>query len=460
MANAAGLRGGFTAVESHRRIRPIALLSALILACAVAADAQTAAGGGTRLTLAEAQSRAVAASHRLAESRARQSVAEAAVLARDAAQRPSVAALAGYTRTNHVQEFFVPSPSGPGAVLYPDVPDNYRSRLDLQWPIYTGGRLDALERAARAEADASASDIAVAQADLRLEVAQRFWAVVTADAAVHVLNEGVATAQAHVRDVRARLDAGLIPPNELASAQAQESRERMLLIEAQTQYDVSSAELDRIVGVTAGEHIVPAATLDAPAAQTSEAAQSIAVALNSRAERVALQHRIDAANEQHEAARAGRRPALSVAGGVDYARPNPRIFPRADRWDDSWDIGVNLTWSLWDGGRTAADAAQAAGQSEALRERLAEFDSVLGVEVVKATREITSGTAAVSAADDAVRAAQEAQRVVGERFQAGVIAQIEVLDAQYALLQSQLDRTRALANLRLAEAELVRALGQ
>ena len=36
----------------------------------------------------------------------------------------------------------------------PDVPDNYRARLDLQWPIYTGGRADALERAAMPEREA------------------------------------------------------------------------------------------------------------------------------------------------------------------------------------------------------------------------------------------------------------------------------------------------------------------
>jgi outer membrane protein len=425
-----------------------------------AAHAQVSDGIETRLTLDAAQGRAVAASHRLAESRARVTVAEAAAAAREAAQRPDVMVLAGYTRTNHVPEFLVPSPSGPGRVLYPDVPDNYRTRVDLQWPVYTGGRLDALERAARAEVDASGADASVALADLRLEVARRFWAVVTADAAVRVLTEGVARAQAHVTDVKARLDAGLIPPNELASAQAQESRERMVLIEAQTQYDVSSAELNRIVGANPGERIVPAASLEAAAAAASDVSTSITRALAARAERTALQHRIESANEQRTAALAGKRPTVAVAGGVDYARPNPHIFPRTDRWDDSWDIGVNVSWSLWDGRRTDADAAQAAGQAEALRQRLAEFDSVLGVEVTQATREITSGAAAVAAADDAVRAAQEAQRVVAERFQAGVIAQIEVLDAQFALLQAQLDRTRALANVRLAEARLARALGQ
>jgi outer membrane protein TolC len=443
-----------------RKRQWIASVMAVVMLSFAVPRAQSTEGLETRLTLDAAQARAIAASHRLAESRARLSVAEAAAAGRDAAQRPDVTLQGGYTRTNHVQEFLVPSPSGPGRVLYPDVPDNYRTRVDLQWPVYTGGRLDALERAARAEVDASTADASVAQADLKLEVARRFWAVVTADAAVRVLTEGVTRAQAHVADVRARLDAGLIPPNELASAQAQESRERMLLIEAQTQYDVSSAELDRIVGASAGERIVPAATLDAAAAATSDRATALARALEGRAERVALQRRIDAAGEQRTAALAGKRPAVAVAGGVDYSRPNPRIFPRTDRWDDSWDVGVNVSWSLWDGGRTNADAAQAAGQAEALRQRLAEFDSVLGVEVMQATREITSGIAAVTAADDGVRASQEAQRVVAERFQAGVIAQIEVLDAQFALLQAQLDRTRALANVRLAEARLARALGQ
>ena len=48
---------------------------------------------------------------------------------------PQVALLAGYTRTNHVDEFGIPG----GRVIYPDIPDNIRSRVDLQWPIYTGG---------------------------------------------------------------------------------------------------------------------------------------------------------------------------------------------------------------------------------------------------------------------------------------------------------------------------------
>jgi outer membrane protein TolC len=49
---------------------------------------------------------------------------------------------------------------------------------------------------------------------------------------------------------------------------------------------------------------------------------------------------------------------------------------------------------------------------------------------------------------------------VAERYRAGVITQTEVLDAEFALLQAELDRTRALAGVRLAEARLARAIGR
>jgi len=49
---------------------------------------------------------------------------------------------------------------------------------------------------------------------------------------------------------------------------------------------------------------------------------------------------------------------------------------------------------------------------------------------------------------------------VDERYRAGVIAQGEVRDAEFALVQAELDRTRALAGVRLPQARLARAVGR
>ena len=82
------------------------------------------------------------------------------------------------------------------------------------------------------------------------------------------------------------------------------------------------------------------------------------------------------------------------------------------------------------------------------------------MEIRQRLSEAQSSRAAIDAAGDAVRSATEARRVVGERFTAGVATSTDVLDAQVALLQAELDRTQAIANARLARARLERALGQ
>jgi outer membrane protein TolC len=72
----------------------------------------------------------------------------------------------------------------------------------------------------------------------------------------------------------------------------------------------------------------------------------------------------------------------------------------------------------------------------------------------------TSSVAAIKAAEEEVRAAADAERVVGERYRAGVATSTDVLEAQVARLQAELDRTRATSDARLAQARLARATGQ
>lgn len=426
------------------------------------ADAQTAA---TPLTLEDAIAQGLANSQRLAELAARAEAADFAIAGRRAAELPLVAAQGGYTRTNHVQEFAIALPGRAPQVVYPDIPDNYRARLDLQWPIYTGGRTDALERAARAERSAIASDVEAARADLRLEITRAFWAAATAAETEAVLRRSIEAVDAHVRDVRARLAAGLVPPNEVASADAQASHQRLLALEAANQRAIAEADLARLTGHDAVTIVQPANAAspersDRAAAAAAGTAALIAEAVRTRPERQALAQRVASAEARVAAAAAASRPQVAIAGGYDYARPNPRIFPRSGDWKTAWDASVNLSWTLWDGGRRAAERGEAAANAAALRTRVTDFDRQVSFEVRARTLELESSRQAVTAAEDGIRAAVEAERVVGERYKAGVLTGTEVLDALIARLQAELDRTRAVAGVRLAEARLERAVGR
>ena len=202
-------------------------LFALVLLALLTAVPARAQAPPLTLTLDDAVSRALAGSHRLAEAGARHDVAEAVVGQRQAAQQPQVTALAGYTRTNHIDPFGLQTPDGQFRVIYPDVPDNYRTRVDVALPLYTGGRLQAFERAARQESTATSGDVDAVRADVRLETERAFWALVVADESLTLVTESLTRSAAHVGNVRSALQAGLVPPNDLLTAEAQQARQRM-----------------------------------------------------------------------------------------------------------------------------------------------------------------------------------------------------------------------------------------
>jgi outer membrane protein len=438
------------------------LLTFLVIAwCSPTIDAQDTAP--VTLTPEDAIARAMAHSRRLAEAEAWRDGARAAIDSSLSAKGPSLGVSAGYTRTNNIDPFAIPQPGGSLLVVYPDIPNNYFTRASLEWPIYTAGRADALIRAAQAEALAAEADIRVARADLRLEVVRAYWALVTATEATRVFEDALARADAHLGDVRSRFENGLIPPNEVASVEAERARQQMHLIEARNRRSSVHEDLRRLTGTT-GEISVPGFSGSSGEFSTLVPTKVLPEDSSSgsrrRPELEALGAQAAAADERVEAVQAGRRPTVSFTMGADYANPNTRFFPRADDWRASWQFGLVAAWTLWDDGRVAAQSAEAAAAARALRARHADLTELFSTEVRQRRLDLDSAYAVLDAANVGVQSAAEARRIVSERFNVGVATSTDVLDAQVALLQAELDRTNAIASIRLAEARLHRAEGQ
>jgi outer membrane protein TolC len=429
-----------------------------ITAWSASAAAQTARPS-MALTLEDAIARGLAGSHRVAELMARREGVAAQLEQRRADARPQIVASGGYTRTNHVDEFGIQLPNNIFRVIYPDLPDNVRSRVEGQWTVYNSGRFDRLQNATRLEGLATDQDLDALRQDLTLEITRAYWNLVVATESLAVVDDALKSTSGHLRDVRNQLDAGLVPPNDVFTAEAREARQRMLSVRATTARANAEADLARLIFADEGQAITPMSALTFPAVDAQIAAL-VARAKADRAERKALQLRIESNESRKAAAAAALRPAVGVVAGADLANPNPRIFPRKREWATSWDASVNVTWPLFDGGRTRAAVAEATAMTHALEARLRELDSVMSLEIRQRVADIESTRAAVDAADAGIRAATEAERVVGERFAAGVATSTDVLDAQSAVLQARFDRTDALASARFAEARLKRALGR
>jgi outer membrane protein len=359
-----------------------------ITAWTVSASAQTA-GPSMALTLEDAIARGLAGSHRVAELMARREGVAAQLEQRRADERPQIVASGGYTRTNHVDEFGIQLPNNIFRVIYPDLPDNLRSRVEGQWTVYNSGRFDRLQNATRLEGLATDQDLDALRQDLTLEITRAYWNLVVATESLAVVDDALKSTSGHLRDVRNQLDAGLVPPNEVFTAEAREARQRMLSVRATTARANAEADLARLIFADEGQAITPMSALTFPAVDAQIDAL-VARAKATRAERKALQLRIESNESRKAAAATALRPSVGVVAGADLANPNPRIFPRKREWATSWDASVNVTWPLFDGGRTRAAVAEATAMTHALEARLRELDSVMSLEIRQRVADIES----------------------------------------------------------------------
>jgi outer membrane protein len=446
---------------SVRTIVVAAVVSVLQAAAAGPAIAQTPVS----LTLEEAIRRAIDAAPRLAEAEAREAAAAAVLAGRRAERLPTLTASGSVVRTNHIDEFAVVQPSGDRRVIFPDIPSTYHLRSELQVPLYTGGRIGAMVSAAAAEARAERAERRVTEQDVRLDAARAYWHLATAREAVSVLERSAARMDAWVADVRSRVEAGVLPPNDVLSAEAEQARQTVRVLRAREQAAVAEDTLAVLVGLSLDQAIAPVTAPTEPLPSAVAAADDrvealVRRALAARDERAALEARVEAANAARDAAAAGRRPHVAAVAAVEPARPNNRFVPRVDEWNTSWDVGVHVAWPLWDGGRSRAEGAAAAARADAVTHRLRDFDNGVSAAVRARVLAIETGRAASAAADRAVVAAAEARRVVAERFAAGVATSTDVLDAELALLEAELERMELAAAERVREAELLRTIGE
>ncbi|WP_423055994.1 efflux transporter outer membrane subunit [Achromobacter xylosoxidans] len=124
-----------------------------------------------------------------------------------------------------------------------------------------------------------------------------------------------------------------------------------------------------------------------------------------------------------------------------------------------WNLGLGLAQPLFRGGelRARTRSAQAAYEAAAAAYRQTVLDGFR--QVADALRALQSDARAYDAYDTAWRRADDAARIARDRYQAGGISHLDVLDSQRQLLQTRIARGAADAARYADTAALLQALG-
>ncbi|MFM7732118.1 MAG: TolC family protein, partial [Cyanobium sp.] len=342
--------------------------------------------------------------------------------------------------------------------------------LQATWALIDPSRTPAIA-AARDAYEKAKNDYLIGLRELRLQVAETYFELQKADEQVRIGQQSVRASLVSLRDARARFQAGVATRLEVLEAETQLARDQQLL---------TSALLGRSAngqGQAAARRNL-AALLDLPQDVTPTAKdpsrpvgvwlpslqESIVAAYAFREELDQLLLDISIANSNANRSLAAVQPLLRIFNnfgmGRSYGYLNQREpVAETTTWTVDNVFGLNLSWTLFDGGRARAEYRAQKQRAEENRFNFARERDQIRREVEENWYTLEQNNRNITTTSREVLSSRESLRLARLRFQAGVTTQREVVETQRDLTQAEVRWSNAIADYNVSLARLRRFTG-
>lgn len=344
---------------------------------------------------------------------------------------------------------------------------NQNAGVSAQIPIYTGGRVKAGTRAAEALARVQASQTLQVEQDIVYNTAVGYLAVLRADQLLDVAQSDLSVSQERLRVARVRFDAGAAAKLDVLRAENTLADSRLRRINAANNVALTKANLNtqmgrapetplRLISLETVEAPPEAANTTAPVNVPLESLspqQLRAVAEKNRAALISSQEQINAALANVDVAKAAKKPSLSAS--LSGILRNPVTF--LGRFALS--AGLSVAQTLFDSGRAKSQIAEAQALLEQARRSQDVTRQQTAFQLEQQILTVDAAQRKLESTDAAIRTAIEALRAAQIGYAAGVRTNVEVSDAQTALLSAKTDAINARFDLANARAQLASSLG-
>jgi NodT family efflux transporter outer membrane factor (OMF) lipoprotein len=323
------------------------------------------------------------------------------------------------------------------------------------WEPDLWGQIRRTVEQARANAQASAADLASVELSLRAELATDYFELRGLDAQRRLLDKTVASDADYLQLTQVSLRGGVGTEVDVAQAEAQYQgvqAQAVAIGVARAQYEHAIATL---VGVPAPAFSLPAMPLDiVPPAIPSGLPSEL---LERRPDVAGAERRTAAANAQIGIAIAAYYPniTLGATGGLESGSLGTLL-----QWSSLiWSLGASAVETFFDAGRRRALTGQArhAYEAQTAQYRQSVLNAFQEVEDALAALRILNDEAVTE--DAAVEASRRSLSISTRRYKGGVATYLEVLTAQTIQLANERARSDTTTRQCVASVQLIKAIG-
>ncbi|MBM3908752.1 MAG: TolC family protein, partial [Gemmatimonadetes bacterium] len=336
----------------------------------------------------------------------------------------------------------------PATLNDPAATTNYAAGLTLQQPLLNGDAWAGL-RAARAAAAATESQADWARLSTRAMVVQAYYGAVVAREMASTMQAAERAAREHVRAAELASANGLVTRSDALLARVRAGEIEAQRLEAQSRAALARRQLAVLLGTPddtlfALPDSLPKASEPAIATERSIGRADVKAATLAR----------DAARFDRTRAGASMLPRLNGFARYEWNSP-----ARVAAGTPMWTVGAMLSWSPFGGGAELADLQGAAARLRGAETQAEGARAAAALEQQEAFEAWRVAAARGAIADTAVRQSDEALRIVRRKYEGGLAAISELLDAAAANTQARLMLADARFKLIAAAAARLKAWG-
>lgn len=332
----------------------------------------------------------------------------------------------------------------------------YGAGLAASYELDLWGRNRAALASAEASALASVHDRRTVALTVVSDVASTWFQLLALRERLDLARRNLANAERVLQIVEARVANGAVSPLDLAQQRTVVANQRAAIPPLQSQVRQAETALAVLLGQ-------PSQTFDAPAGRltgvrTPEIRPGLPSELLARRPDIrAAEARLRAADADIGAARAAYFPAIQLTG--DYGFQSAALSTLFDSGGSLLTLAAGLSQPIFQGGRLVAQEDVATARRTELVEvyRAAVFAAFADVENALAAARRTAEELALRA--EAAASAQRALDLAEERYRAGAVDLLAVLDAQRSLFQAEEQLVQVRQARLQALVDLYRALG-
>jgi outer membrane protein len=371
---------------------------------------------------------------------------------------PTMLSFPGYgtndPATNHVT--LIPVPVQLGANLE----DSYGLKATIQQPLYTGGKISGAANAAEYIFDATKEDYKKDKAEVQYNIKASYWNLFRANEFKLFVDENVNQIKSHTKDAENLMKQGMLTSNDLMKVQVQLSDALVRQIDAANNVKLAMYALNNTLGLPLQTEIELASTVQITDRSWEDVDTLVSKAFEKRPDVLGMNSRVKAGESGLTSARGGFWPQIYLIGNYNYLRPNSRIFPTVDKFKDTWDVTVSLSFDIWNWWQTGYQSNQAEAQLAQAQEGLSMIKDGVMLEVTQSYLGVNQFKERKAVSEKGVKQAEENYRVTKDKYRNGLTPNSELLDAEVALLQAKLNLTQSLVDYELSIARLSKAIGE